>query len=64
MSEKRPVGRPKGDESTIVNVRVPKILLARLDRYVDKLESDTGLSANRGTIMRNALKAFLEARGY
>ena len=64
MSDKRPAGRPKGEESTIVNVRVPKTLLARLDRYVDKLESDTGLSANRGTIMRNALKAFLEARGY
>jgi hypothetical protein len=64
MSEKRPVGRPKGEESTIVNVRVPKPLLARLDRYLDKLEVQTGISANRGTIMRNALKAFLDARGY
>jgi hypothetical protein len=64
MSEKRKVGRPKGEESTIINVRVPHTLLDRLDRYVDKLESDTGLSANRGTIMRNALKVFLEAQGY
>jgi hypothetical protein len=37
-------------------------LLQRLDRYLDKLESQTGLSANRGAIMRNALKAFLDAR--
>jgi len=64
MSRKRLVGRPKGEESAIVNIRVPHTLLARLDRYVDKLESDTGLSANRGTIMRNALKVFLEAKGY
>jgi hypothetical protein len=64
MSEKHPVGRQKGEESTIVNIRVPKTLLARLDRYVDKLESQTGLSANRGMIMRNALKTFLEAKGH
>jgi hypothetical protein len=64
MSEKRPAGRPKGEESTIINVRVPKTLLARLDRYLDKLEAETSLSANWGTITRNALKVFLEARGY
>jgi hypothetical protein len=64
MSEKRSIGRPKGEESTIVNVRVPKALLVRLDRYVDKLEVETGISTNRGMIMRNALKAFLETRGY
>jgi hypothetical protein len=64
MSEKRSVGRPKGEESTIVNVRVPQPLLARLDRYLDKLEVETGISTNRGMIMRNALKGFLEAKGY
>jgi hypothetical protein len=64
MSEKRKAGRPKGEESTIVNVRMPKPLLARLDRYLDKLEVETGISTNRGMIMRNALKAFLDAKGY
>ena len=47
MSEKRPVGRPKGEASTIVNIRVPLSLLARLDRYVDHQEVTTGRSTNR-----------------
>jgi len=63
MSEKKKVGRPKGEDSAVVNVRVPGSLLARLDRYVDRMESRTGVSVNRGMVMRNALKAFLEHRG-
>jgi hypothetical protein len=62
--KKRPPGRPKGEASAIVNIRVPLSLLARLDRYVDHLEVTTGLSANRGSLMRNALRAFLDAQGY
>ena len=61
--KKRPVGRPTGEPATVVNVRLPDTLIERLDRYVDKLEVQTGISTNRGTIMRNALRAFLEARG-
>jgi hypothetical protein len=64
MPEKRPVGRPKGEDSTIINIRMPLSLLARLDRYVDRQEVTTGVSTNRGTIMRNALRAFLDAQGY
>jgi hypothetical protein len=54
------VGRPKGEPSTIVNVRLPLALLARLDRYLDQLEVQTGLKANRGMIARRALELFLE----
>ena len=54
------VGRPKGPDSTIVNVRIPLELLSRLDRYVDQLEGQTGLKANRGMIARRALELFLE----
>lgn len=54
------VGRPKGEPSTIINVRVPLALLARLDRYLDRLEGQTGLQANRGMIARHALQLFLE----
>jgi hypothetical protein len=43
---------------------VPLSLLARLDRYLDKIESQTGLNPNRDMIMRNALKAFLDAKEY
>lgn len=56
---KQPVGRPKGEPSTIVNVRLPLTLLAQLDRYLDQLEWQTGLKANRGMITRRALELFL-----
>src|SRR6184192_1098196 len=53
-------GRPKGAPSTIVNLRIPLALLAQLDRYIDQLEVQTGLKANRGMITRRALALFLE----
>jgi hypothetical protein len=56
---KRPAGRPKGEPSTIVNVRLPLLLVAQLDRYLDRLERQTGLKANRGMITRRALELFL-----
>jgi len=55
-------GRPKGAPSTIVNLRIPLDLLAQLDRYIDQLEVQTGLKANRGMIARRALELFLETR--
>jgi hypothetical protein len=55
-------GRPKGAPSTIVNLRIPLDLLAQLDRYIDRLEVQTGLKANRGMIARRALELFLETR--
>jgi hypothetical protein len=55
-------GRPKGAPSTIVNLRIPVDLLAQLDRYIDRLEVQTGLKANRGMIARRALALFLETR--
>jgi len=55
-------GRPKGVPSTIVNLRIPVDLLAQLDRYIDQLESQTGLKANRAMIARRALALFLESR--
>jgi hypothetical protein len=56
---KKSVGRPKGEPSTIVNVRLPLTLVAQLDRYLDRLERQTGLKANRGMIARRALELFL-----
>jgi hypothetical protein len=55
----KPGGRPKGEPSTIVNVRLPLTLLAQLDRYLDQLEWQMGLKANRGMITRRALELFL-----
>jgi hypothetical protein len=59
LPAKQPVGRPKGEPSTLVNVRLPLTLLAQLDRYLDQLEWQTGLKANRSTIARRALELFL-----
>jgi hypothetical protein len=56
------VGRPKGAPSTIINLRLPVDLLVQLDRYIDRLEVQTGLKANRGMIARRALALFLETR--
>jgi hypothetical protein len=64
MAEKRSVGRPKGEASTIVNIRIPLSLLVRLDRYVDRQEVTTGRSINRATIIKDALRVFLDAQGY
>jgi hypothetical protein len=59
ITAKQPAGRPKGVPSTIVNVRLPLPLVAELDRYLDRLERQTGLKANRGMIARRALELFL-----
>jgi hypothetical protein len=59
---KRAIGRPKGEASTVINVRIPVTLLHRLDRYLDRLETATGLRTNRGAILRHALKVFLESK--
>jgi hypothetical protein len=57
---KKPVGRPRGAPSTIVNVRLPLGLLARRERYLDRLAVHTGRQAHRGMIARRALELFLE----
>ena len=59
VTAKKPVGRPPGELSTVVNVRLPLPLVAELDRYLDRLEGQTGLKANRGMITRRALALFL-----
>jgi hypothetical protein len=58
---KQTVGRPKGEPSTIVNVRLPLTLVAQLDHYLDQLEWQTGLKANRGMLIRRAVALFLAA---
>ena len=63
VTAKKPAGRPKGEPSTIVNVRLPLTLVAELDRYLDRLERQTGLKANRGMIARRALALFLASHG-
>ena len=59
-TSRKKAGRPPGPPSTIVNLRLPLALLARLDRYIDRLERHTGLQAHRGMITRRALELFLE----
>jgi len=60
IASRTAAGRPPGPPSTIVNLRIPVALLAQLDRYIDQLEVQTGLKANRAMIARRALALFLE----
>src|SRR5215813_15298716 len=60
QTPQKKAGRPKGAPSTIVNLRIPVDLLVQLDRYIDRLEVQTGLKANRGMIARRALALCLE----
>jgi hypothetical protein len=57
---RKKAGRPKGPPSTVINLRIPVALVARLDRYIDHLEAHTGLKAPRGMIACRALEIFLE----
>ena len=57
---RKKAGRPSGPPSTILHLRIPVALVARLDRYIDYLEVHTGLKAHRGMIARRALELFLD----
>ena len=57
------LGRPKSDvETEVIAVRIPVELGERLDRYIDRLESQTGIKSNRNSIVRHALRLFLNAQ--
>lgn len=63
MTGTRPPGRPRGPEPTVsIAVRVPESLRDRLDRHLDRLETQTGLNATRAEICRHALKLYLDAQ--
>jgi hypothetical protein len=57
---RRPRGRPRGEPSLVVNVRLPLSLLERLDRYLDRTEQRSHIAVNRGLVMREALEEYLE----
>ncbi len=59
----KPVGRPKSDvETEVIAVRIPVDLGERLNRYLDRLEAQTGIKSNRTSIVRHALRLFLDAQ--
>jgi len=59
----KPVGRPKSDvETEVIAVRIPVELGERLDRYLDRLETQTGIKSNRNSAVRHALRLFLDAQ--
>ena len=56
------VGRPKSNiETEVIAVRIPVELGERLDRYLDRLETQTGIKSNRNSMVRHALRLFLDA---
>ena len=62
QAPQKKAGRPQGAPAPIVNRCIPVDLWAQLDRSIDRLESQTGLKANRGLIARRAFELFLETR--
>ena len=63
MAKKRPVGRPRGEASIVINVRLPVSLLERFNRYLDKREQGTWEVINRGMVIRELLEEMLEREG-
>ena len=61
---KKRVGRPQGELSVLLNRRVPVSLIGQLDRYLDRLETQTGLKSNRGMLARRALEVFLQTHAH
>ena len=57
---RKPVGRPRGEPSTVFNIRLPGALVEKLDRYCDRVSIQAGPLANRATITRQARREFLE----
>lgn len=62
---KRPVGRPRQEPSTVINLRIPDSLLERLNRYIDsEAKWASGKGTNRSTLMRDLLQNFLDQEGF
>jgi hypothetical protein len=63
MKMPKPIGRPKSDvETEVIAIRIPVDLGERLNRYLDRLETQTGIKSNRNSIVRHALRLFLDAQ--
>ena len=63
--QRRSRGRPPGPPTTVINIRLTQGLLERLDQYIDyELRWSHEGDINRTTITREALDAFLSAKGY
>lgn len=55
-------GRPTGEPTVAVALRIPQAMCDALDTYVQHLEAQTGLKASRTEICRHALRLFLQER--
>ena len=52
-------------ETTVVNLRIPKTLLERLDRYLDsEMRWKPTPAVNRATVMRDVLAEWLDMKGF
>ena len=62
--EKRPRGRPRMPDTTVINLRISRELLERLDRYIDLESRGYRTDINRATVTRIALERLLSDKGY
>ncbi len=61
--KRRPAGRPKGEPSVVINVRIPISLLERFNHYLDRREWRSHEAVNRGIVIRELLEEMLEREG-
>ena len=61
---KRPRGRPKMPDSTVIHTRIDNDLLERLARYIDREASFGRTEVNRAYVLRMLLDELLEREGY
>ncbi len=50
-------------ETTVVNIRIVRDLLERLDRYIDHQARGYRTDMNRSTVTREAIEKFLDEKG-
>ena len=61
--KRRPVGRPKGEPSMGIKVRLPLSLLERFDLYLDRRERRSREAVSRSIVIRELLRDMLEREG-
>jgi metal-responsive CopG/Arc/MetJ family transcriptional regulator len=60
MPPERAPGRPKGEETCVISVRMPVDLRERLDRHLDRLVTKHGIKTSRVALISHAVQVYLE----
>jgi len=62
MPPERAPGRPKGEATCVISVRMPTDLRERLDRHLDRLVTQHGIKTSRIALICHAVQLYLEGQ--